>query len=75
MKYYGPPLSFPIGLNGVYRLGPNGPFHLPAGAMGNGRRKTSSSLDVNFIANINHYTLALRFDGDQVKSRPTKRPA
>ena len=67
MQYYGPPLSFPIGLNGVYRLGPNGPFHLPAGAMGKWTSENEFSLDVNFIANINHYTLALRFDGDQVE--------
>ena len=42
VRYYGQPLSFPIGLDGVYRLAPNGPFHMPAGTWGNGLGTTSS---------------------------------
>ncbi len=67
MAYYGQPLSFPIGLNGVYRVGPNGPFQMPAGAMGKWIGENEFLLDVNFIANINHYTLDIRFDGDQIE--------
>jgi CubicO group peptidase (beta-lactamase class C family) len=66
VAYYGQPLSFPIGLDGVYRLGPNGPFHMPAGAMGKWITDNEFLLDVNFVANINHYTLDIRFDGDQI---------
>ena len=61
VKYYGEPLSFPIGLDGVYRAGPHGPLHLPAGATGKWTSENEFLLDLNFIANINHYTLAIRF--------------
>jgi len=67
LKYYGQPLSFPIGLDGVYRLAPNGPFHMPAGAMGKWTAENELLLDMNFVANINHYTLAIRFDADQIE--------
>ncbi|MEO8482224.1 MAG: serine hydrolase [Acidobacteriota bacterium] len=61
LAYYGEPLSMPVGLDGVYRVGPYGPFKLPAGATGRWTSETEFLLDVNFIANINHYTLAIRF--------------
>jgi CubicO group peptidase (beta-lactamase class C family) len=66
VQYYGQPLSFPVGLDGVCRLGPNGPFHLPAGAMGKWTSDSEFSLDLNFIANINHYTMTIRPEGDQI---------
>jgi CubicO group peptidase (beta-lactamase class C family) len=65
LAYYGDPLHIPIGLDGVYRVGPYGPFRLPAGATGAWASDTEFRLDVNFIANINHYTLAMRFQPDQ----------
>ena len=58
-------MRIPIGLDGVYRLGPHGPFGLPAGATGTWRSETEFLLDVNFIANINHYTLAIKFLPDR----------
>jgi hypothetical protein len=61
VKYYGEPLSFPIGLDGVYRVGPYGPLGLPAGATGKWTSENDFLLDLNFIANINHYTLAIHF--------------
>lgn len=67
LTYYGQPLGFPIGLDGVYRLGPNGPFHMPAGATAKWIGDNELLLDVNFVANINHYTLDIRFDGDQIE--------
>lgn len=66
VQYYGQPLSFPIGWDGVYRLGPNGPFHMPAGATGKWIGDHELLLDINFVANINHYTLHIRFEGDQI---------
>jgi len=65
LKYYGEPLRMPLALNGVYPVGPNGPFRLPAAAMGNWTSATDFLLDVNFIANINHYTLAIHFTPEQ----------
>jgi CubicO group peptidase (beta-lactamase class C family) len=67
VEYYGQPLSFPIGLDGVYRLVSNGPFHMPAGATGKWIADNELLLDVNFVANINHYTLDIRFDGDRIE--------
>lgn len=67
MEYYGQPLSFPIGLDGVYRLGPNGPFHMQAGATGKWIADDEFLLDVNFVANINHYMLDILFDGDRIE--------
>jgi CubicO group peptidase (beta-lactamase class C family) len=66
VKYYGEPLSFPVGLNGVYRVSPNGPFHLNAAAMGKWTADGEFLLDLNFVANINHYTLNIRFQDDQI---------
>lgn len=64
VKYYGTRLSFPIGLDGVYRIGPYGPLALRAGARGKWISENEFLLDLNFIANINHYTLSIRFAPD-----------
>jgi CubicO group peptidase (beta-lactamase class C family) len=64
IRYYGEPLSFPVGLDGVYWVGPYGPLHLPAGAIGKWTSENEFLLDLNFIANINHYTLTIRFSPD-----------
>jgi CubicO group peptidase (beta-lactamase class C family) len=61
IRYYGEPYSFPIGLDGVYKVGKFGPLGLPAGATGKWTSDTDFLLDLNFIANINHYTLAIHF--------------
>jgi hypothetical protein len=61
LAYYGEPLSVPIGLDGVYRVGPHGPFGLPAGATGTWTSERDFQLDLNFIANINHYTMTIHF--------------
>ncbi len=61
VKYYGEPFSFPVGMDGVYHVGPNGPLHLPAGATGKWTSENEFALDLNFIANINHYTMSIRF--------------
>jgi len=66
IQYYGAPLSFPVGLDGVYRLGPYGPFGLLAGARGKWISENEFLLDLNFVANINHYTLKIRFDGEKI---------
>ncbi len=53
VKYLGEDLSFPVGLDGVYRLGPHGPLHLLAGAMGKWTAENEFLLDLNLVANIN----------------------
>jgi CubicO group peptidase (beta-lactamase class C family) len=67
VKYQGETLTVPVGLDGRYRRGPYGPFHLLAGATGKWTSPNEFLLDLNFIANINHYTLRLRFEGDHLE--------
>jgi hypothetical protein len=67
VSYLGEQLTFPVSLNGKYELGPDGPFHLTGGAKGKWISETEFHLDLNFVANINHYDLRLRFSGDQVE--------
>jgi hypothetical protein len=67
VKYLGDNLTLPVGLDGVYRLGPNGPLHLLAGATGKWTAENEFLLDLNFIANINHYTLRIRFEGERIE--------
>jgi len=72
VKYLGQELTFPLGLDGRYKLGPYGPLHLLAGAKGQWTSESEFLLDLNFIANINHYTLKLRFDGGKVEVDATE---
>ena len=67
VQYQGESFTFPVGLDGRYRRGPYGPFHLLAGAMGKWSSADEFLLDLNFVANVNHYTLRLRFDGDRLE--------
>ena len=67
VQYYGEPYSFPVGLDGVYRLAPSGPMGLPAGAWGKWISDREFLLDLNFAANINHYTLDMVFEGDRIE--------
>ena len=68
VKYLGEDFTFPVGLDGRYVLGPYCPLHLLGGAMGKWTSEGREfQLDLNFIVNINHYTLGLRFSGDQVE--------
>jgi CubicO group peptidase (beta-lactamase class C family) len=67
MKYYGEPFSFTVGLDGVYRITPTGPMDLPGGAWGKWTSDHEFLLDLNFLANINHYTLKMDFQGDHVE--------
>ncbi len=60
-------LNVPVGLDGVYRTSPNGPLHLPIGAIGKWEPGGAFLLDLNFIANINHYKLDMRFSGDEIQ--------
>jgi hypothetical protein len=59
-------LSAPIGFDGVYRMAPEGPLNLPSAAKGHWTSETEFLLDLNLIANINHYTMEFRFEGESV---------
>jgi CubicO group peptidase (beta-lactamase class C family) len=67
VKYYGEPFTFTVGLDGVYRLSPTGPMGLPGGALGKWTSDRDFLLDLNFVANINHYTLAIHFLDDRIE--------
>ncbi len=66
VRYLASDLTMPVGLDGVYRLGPYGPLNLLAGAKGKWISDTDFLLDFNMIANINHYTISMHFDKRQV---------
>jgi hypothetical protein len=66
VMYLGKELTFPVGLDGVYRRGPYGPLGLLAGASGHWTSDSDFALDLNFISNINHYTMTIHFAGDQI---------
>ncbi len=65
LKYYGEPLRLRLALDGIYVPGPDGPFRMPAAAMGRWTSDRDFVLDINFIANINHYTLAIHVTPQQ----------
>jgi CubicO group peptidase (beta-lactamase class C family) len=67
LKYLGADLTIPIGLDGVYRLGPYGPLKLLAGATGKWTSDSDFALDLNFISNINRYSAVIHFEGDVVQ--------
>ncbi len=67
VKYYGQAFTFPVGLDRVYRLSATGPMGLPGGAWGKWTSDREFLLDLNFVANINHYTLAIVFQGDRIE--------
>jgi CubicO group peptidase (beta-lactamase class C family) len=67
VKYYGEPFTFPVGLDGVYRVSNTGPMGLPGGAQGKWTSDREFLLDLNFLANINHYTLAIAFQDDRIE--------
>jgi len=63
----GSELTVPVGLDGVYRTSPAGLLGIPLGAMGAWSTEKDFMLDLNFIANINHYTFAMKFYGNQLE--------
>lgn len=65
-RMLGEEFTLPLGLDGVYRIAPQGPYRLPAGAKGQWVSPEEFLLDINLVANINHYTLRLRFLEDRV---------
>ena len=67
IKYYGEPFTFPVGLDGIYRVINTGPMGLPGGAQGKWTSDREFVLDLNFVANINHYILAIVFQGDHIE--------
>lgn len=60
------PLSLPVGLDGVPRLGP-GRYQEPAAVSGGWTSPHTFQIDLDEVANINHWTLELTFTGDQVE--------
>ncbi len=61
VQYYGKPLDFTARLDGVYGMSANG------GAFGKWAGDNEFLLDLNFISNINHYTLDIHFLWDRAE--------
>lgn len=61
-----PEMRLRIGLDGKDRFSPDGHLRLPACARGWWESDNEFVLDLNTIANINHYRMSLKFTGDLV---------
>jgi CubicO group peptidase (beta-lactamase class C family) len=59
--------SVPVGLDGRYRFASTGPSGLPIGAMGRWSSEREFALDVNTVANINHFIIRIEFAGDRIQ--------
>lgn len=63
----------PIGLDGLFRISPNGILGLPVGLRGNWIDDRTFQLEFNEIANTNTYLLRLIFDGQQLRVEASER--
>jgi hypothetical protein len=61
-----PAVQFKVGLDGVFRLSPQGEYGLPQGMRGRWLDAETFLLEYERIASIDSFNLQLRFAGDQV---------
>jgi CubicO group peptidase (beta-lactamase class C family) len=59
-------LLLPVGLDGVPRFGP-GRYQEPAAALGTWTGPNTFRIDLDELANINHWTIELTFTGDELE--------
>lgn len=55
----------PVGLDGKRRFAPIGPYGLSVGAIGQWLSESEFLLDIDTIANVNHFVFDIRIDGDR----------
>lgn len=55
----------PVGLDGKRRFAPVGPYGLAVGAIGRWLSDSEFLLDIDTIANVNHFLFNIRIDGDK----------
>jgi hypothetical protein len=67
LKFRDQSWSFPVGLDGQYQFANAGPYDLPLAAAGRWQSETEFILDVNTVANINHFLFHIRFDGKRAR--------
>jgi len=53
----------PVGLDGMRRFAPVGPYGLPVATVGGWLSDSEFLLDVDTIANVNHFLFNVRVDG------------
>ena len=58
-----------VGLDGQRRLRPAGPYGLNVGAVGRWVSDSEFLLDLDMIANVNHFVFDIRFDEDKAQVR------
>jgi len=61
----GTPVSWPVGLDGVYRMS-EGQYDLPQGLRGSWTDARTFAIEYDNIANNDHTLIRMRFDGSQV---------
>jgi CubicO group peptidase (beta-lactamase class C family) len=57
--------SAPVGLDGKRRFAPVGPHGLAIAALGRWLSDSEFLLDLDTVANVNHFVFKIRFDGDR----------
>ena len=55
----------PVGLDGKRRFAPIGPYGLSVGTIGQWLSESEFLLDIDTIANVNHFVFDIRIDGDR----------
>jgi len=55
----------PVGLDGKRRFAPVGPYGLALGTLGRWVSDSEFLLDLDTVANVNHFVFNVRFDGDR----------
>ncbi|KPK50368.1 MAG: hypothetical protein AMS22_12285, partial [Thiotrichales bacterium SG8_50] len=66
IKIDGRRYTFPVGLDGVYRLSNQTPSNLPAGVRAAWRGEDTLVLEYDEIARVNHFTLTIRFIDESI---------
>ncbi|MFN0100837.1 MAG: serine hydrolase domain-containing protein [Bryobacteraceae bacterium] len=61
--------TVPIGLDGNRRFAPVGPHGLSVATVGRWLSDSEFVLDLDTVANVNHFVINVRFDGDRLRLR------
>jgi CubicO group peptidase (beta-lactamase class C family) len=69
LKFDGETWTVPVGLNGARRFGPVGPNKLSAASVGRWTSNDDFLLDLDTVANVNHFVFDVQFSGDKIRIR------
>jgi len=64
--YEGRTRTYRVGLDNVFRVSPEGSYGLPTASKGAWEKDDVFALDIDEIANVNHWQMRIRFENDTV---------